>query len=623
MAMTQQQLDALVARLEKFALRHPLLYKLRLGALATFGYLYILTVIVLLLVTAGAVLFFFDNALAIVLLALVAVALKSLWVRIEPPTGLALTRRDYPALFDAIEEARAAAQAPRPHVVLLTNDENAAIGQVPRFGIFGWRKTYLILGLPLLQLSSLDEFRAVLAHEFGHLSCAHGRFGAWIFRLRTSWALLAKTLRARRQRGSFLFLPFFEWFAPTFKAYSFVHARMREYEADRAAAARHGAQSLVNSLIRMWLKKLDLAKSYWPSVYKAADDSPTPTGTPYRGLLGPELRGFLPTAPEQLRTELEVKTGTADTHPCLRDRIAALNVPGDMPPPLGTTAAVALLGDHLGTLVDYFDAEWRKNVSDSWTKRHKYVQAGRQKLAELDAKPSNEISDDELFAHGKLAAEFAGFKQAADIFRKLVDRGTNYSVASFALAHMRLLQGDEGGLAAFEEDMAQHPGAVMPACRLIVDYLRSQGRYEDAKPYIERYKAARGRRREQRRERFAVRVTDEYEPHSLRAESLLELEHELGNRGDIKAAYLVRKKVAPGEPPVHVVGVKRRSGLFGFEKAAADAALIKTLEDEILMDEDLVWISVNGKHKRFAKIFKNVRRSRIKLRGEPAARRSR
>jgi Zn-dependent protease with chaperone function len=610
--MTQQQFDAFVARLEKSALRRPLIYKLRLGALATFGYLYILSVVVLLLLAAGAVLFFFDNALAIVLLALVAVALKSLWVRIEPPTGLALSRGDYPALFDAIEEARAAAQAPRPHVVLLTNDENAAIGQVPRFGLVGWRKTYLILGLPLLQLSSLDEFKATLAHEFGHLSCAHGRFGAWIFRLRTSWALLAKTLRARRQRGSFLFLPFFEWFAPTFKAYSFVHARMREYEADRAGAARHGAQSSANSLIRMQLKKQDLAKSYWPSVYKAADDSPTPTGTPYRGLLGPELRGFLPTAPEQLRTELEVKTSTADTHPCLRDRLAALNVPGDLPPPLDTTAADALLGDHLGTLVDHFDAEWRKNVSDAWTKRHKYVQAGRQKLAELEAKPLNEVSDDELFEHGKLTAEFVGYAQAADVFRKLVDRGTNYSVASFALAHMRLLQGDEGALAAFEEDMALHPGGVMPACSLIVDYLHSQGRHEDAKPYIERYKAARDRRREQRRERFTVRVTDEYEPHSLSAGSLLELERELGKRGDIKAAYLVRKKVAPGEGPVHVVGVKRRSRPFRFEKGAADATLIKTLGDETALDEDLVWICVNGKQKQFARIFKNVQRSRIK-----------
>jgi Zn-dependent protease with chaperone function len=615
MAMTQQQFDALVARLEKSALRHPGLYKLRLGALATFGYLYILTVVVLLIVAAAFVLVFgkaLAAKLALLLLALVGVALKSLWVKIQSPTGLALAHRDYPALFAAIDDVRTAAKAPRAHVVLLTNDVNAAIVQVPRLGMFGWQKNYLILGLPLLQLLSLDEFKAVLAHEFGHLSGAHGRFGAWIYRLRTSWSRLADTLRARQQRGSFLFVPFFEWFAPTFAAYSFVQARMQEYEADRTAAERHGGQSLANALIRLRLKDQDLAQTYWPSVYKAADESPTPAATPYRGLLGPEPRGFLPSAPEQLRTALERQTSTADTHPCLRDRIAALNVPSDVPPPLDTTAAVALLGGRLGALVEHFDAEWRKNVSDWWTKRHQHVQTSRHKLAEYGAKAQTALSDAELFEHAQLTEEFVGREQAAEIFRQLAERGTNHLGARYALARLRLLQGDEAAIAALEEIMAQHSDAVLPACELIVEHLRTHGREADAKPYIERYVAQRDRALKQRSERLSVRTTDEFEPHSLSAESFLKLEHELDRRNDVEAAYLVQKKTAPGEAAVHIVGVKRRSRLFRFEKTEADAKLINTLANEIDVPENLLWVSVNGNQKKFAKIFKKVPRSRIK-----------
>ena len=342
MAMTQQQFDSLVARLEKSAARHPGLYKLRLGFFATLGYLYIFVVVALLLVASAVVLVLgkaLAAKLAIALLVLVGVALRSLWVKIDPPTGLELTRRDYPTLFGALDEIRLVANAPRAHVVLLTNDLNAAINQVPRLGMFGWQTNYLLLGLPLMQMLSLDEFEAVLAHEFGHLSGAHGRFGAWIYRLRTSWGRLADTLRAREHWGSFLFVPFFAWFAPTFAAYSFVQARMQEYEADRAAASRHGGQALANALIRLDLKGQELAQRYWPGVYKAADEMPSPAGAPYRGLLGPESRGFLPSAPEQLRHSLERETSTADTHPSLRDRVAAMKVEAGVPPPFEVSAA--------------------------------------------------------------------------------------------------------------------------------------------------------------------------------------------------------------------------------------------------------------------------------------------
>ena len=74
--------------------------------------------------------------------------------------------------------------------MLLTGDFNAAIVQHPRFGIFGGTRNYLMLGLPLMQSLSPAEFQAVVAHEFGHLWGAHGRFGAWIYRLRTGWARL-------------------------------------------------------------------------------------------------------------------------------------------------------------------------------------------------------------------------------------------------------------------------------------------------------------------------------------------------------------------------------------------------------------------------------------------------
>ena len=210
MTMTQEQFETLVARLEQQAAHHPAAYKFKLGAFATLGYAYVFGMLFVLLgVTAGLVYAIATGKatilakLVILIGILVAVVLKSLWVKLEAPCGLQLTAHAFPRLFEVIDEIRQATGAPRAHKVLMTDELNASIVQVPRLGMFGWQENYLILGLPLMQLLSVSEFKAVLAHEFGHLSGAHGRFGAWIYRIRAGWARLARTLEANRQWGRF------------------------------------------------------------------------------------------------------------------------------------------------------------------------------------------------------------------------------------------------------------------------------------------------------------------------------------------------------------------------------------------------------------------------------------
>lgn len=44
----------------------------------------------------------------------------------------------------------------------------------------------MVLGLPLLRLLSLTQFKAALIHEFGHFSGTEIRFSAWAYRARAS-----------------------------------------------------------------------------------------------------------------------------------------------------------------------------------------------------------------------------------------------------------------------------------------------------------------------------------------------------------------------------------------------------------------------------------------------------
>lgn len=500
MAMSQDQFDALVAELEDLAEQNPGLYKLRLGAFASLGYLYIIGVLAVLLGVVAALAFFVIGSgsggsallkLGIPVIVLVGVVVRALRVRIDAPTGFELKPAERPRLFATIDEVRRAAKAPPAHVVLMTGELNAAIVQVPKLGLLGWQKNHLILGLPLMQLMTLDEFKAVLAHEFGHLSGAHGRFGAWIYRIREGWARLNERLQQEKHWGSFLFVPFFGWFAPKFAAWSFVQARAQEYEADRVAAESIGAKPLAHALIRLDLKSRELDQDFWPGIYSRTAQESTPLASPFTHLTGSERRGFLPEATGHLSQALARRTDTADTHPCLKERISALRQPATIPPPLEKSAAEEIFGGALPFITEHFDDEWRRHVGPWWKQRHEHIRNGLERLAAFRKRQAAELDDDECLEYGNLTEEFDGPESAYPIYLALARRPSQPLGARFAIGRLLLRKHDERGKQVIDRIMSKHPDTVIAGCKLIVPYLRAVGREAEARAYTDRYWQAR------------------------------------------------------------------------------------------------------------------------------------
>src|SRR5437588_401834 len=169
MSMDQRQFEALVQRMERFAVRAPGTYRSWVVALAVFGYTLLLALVIVLLLLLALLAFGLRDAawlsvkLGLVVGALALVVLRSLWVRLEPPTGEPLTRQEAPAFFARLDRLVARLHTPRVHQVLVTEDFNAAVMQLPRLGIFGWYRSYLLIGLPLMQCLSGPQFEAVLA----------------------------------------------------------------------------------------------------------------------------------------------------------------------------------------------------------------------------------------------------------------------------------------------------------------------------------------------------------------------------------------------------------------------------------------------------------------------------
>ncbi|MEU8872822.1 M48 family metallopeptidase [Streptomyces javensis] len=89
-----------------------------------------------------------------------------------------VTRRGAPELWRTVEELALDVGTRPPGHIKLTAEVNASVTEdAPLLGLAPGRRV-LYLGLPLLAGLSPAELRAVLAHELGHFSGRHSRFGA-------------------------------------------------------------------------------------------------------------------------------------------------------------------------------------------------------------------------------------------------------------------------------------------------------------------------------------------------------------------------------------------------------------------------------------------------------------
>jgi Zn-dependent protease with chaperone function len=635
MAMTQEQFDALVRRLEGYAGRHPGAYRLRVGLLAALGYAYIFAVLALLLVAIAllawslAYLHFSSGIIKIgwLLFTLMAVILRALWVRFPAPQGVELRREEVPRLFTLIDGLRSALRAPRFHHVLLTDDFNAGVVQVPRLGLFGWQRNYLLLGLPILQALAPEQFRAVLAHEFAHLSGNHSRFAGWIYRVRRTWFQLLERLRQERHPGSVVFEPFYHWFVSFFSAYSFVLARADEFVADRCAAELAGARSAAEALVNVELKARYLQTDFWPGVYKAADQQPEPPAAAFTAMLRTLPNALAPeTASQWLDQALAQQTSNQDTHPSLSDRLSALgfrsSAPGDpsssperppLPSPVEETAAQSLLGTALQSLTERLELAWKEEVAPRWRERYAQVQAAQRQLSAIEEKAGRgPLTAEETWDRARLTGELQGNEAAIPLLQALLAAQPDHAQAHYALGQILLEQKDAAGILHIERAMEKDPNAILPGCQSVYGFLKQQGRAEEAEGYRQRAEQHHQLLARAQQERASVNARDRLEPHALPAEAVKRLREQLSRFPLVGTASLVRKAVTCfPEQPFYVLGVFPHHPWYSLHSEKSDHELARRLAAELQFPGYTRIIVVNRHTRKLGKVLRKVADSEI------------
>lgn len=387
--MDSAQFQSLVADAEALARRDPAALRRRVRLLVALGYGYVVGLLVLVLGTLAflVTLSFTGRALAwtwkpIVALAVLAFALlRSLWVRVDAPTGEPLTRQQAPKLFQRVEAIRRSLKAPKPDVVLLTQDFNAAVTTIPRFGVLGGERTYLIVGLPLMAAMAPRHLDAVLAHEFGHLSGAHPKFGLWVHRVGRIWGQLLGRMESSNAIGDFIFGRFLRWYTPRLNAHGFALARDDEYAADADAARASGAKVAAQALASIAVRD-QVYDRFWSDLGKRVTTEAAPPERSWTLL--PEAFAAGDRIPERARwlaTALKRENLIEDTHPSLRLRLGALKalrepmpdaeaLLAELVPPVTSSAAEHYLGAFAQQRLQAWEQAWRRDSADGWARAH-------------------------------------------------------------------------------------------------------------------------------------------------------------------------------------------------------------------------------------------------------------
>jgi heat shock protein HtpX len=147
-----------------------------------------------------------------------------------------------PRLFAEFEAIAGALHEPMPKQVYLIPDVDGFVTEHGGTMGFGTRRI-MALGLPLMRVLTISQFRALIAHEFGHYYSGDTNLGPWIYR--TSLAMHRTLVNLRFKEGTrvpgavavirVLVMAMLGGYWKVFLRITFVVSRKQEFRADELA----------------------------------------------------------------------------------------------------------------------------------------------------------------------------------------------------------------------------------------------------------------------------------------------------------------------------------------------------------------------------------------------------
>lgn len=192
--------------------------------------------------------------------------------KVERSTYVPLQEEDHPDLFAFIRRVYQDTGSPRPRRVYASPDVNAAlVYDTSLLNLFVPPQKDLLIGLGLVNVVSLSEFKAVLAHEFGHFAQRSVGLGSYLYvanrvlydviygrdaldRFVDGWSRqdIRISFPAWRLKGVLWVVR--KMLSGAYQGLNLLHlslSRQLEYNADNVAVRVSGSDALIHGLARL------------------------------------------------------------------------------------------------------------------------------------------------------------------------------------------------------------------------------------------------------------------------------------------------------------------------------------------------------------------------------------
>lgn len=551
--MTIQEFETLVTKLEKQASANPKLYRFKVILLTGLGFGYValfLSLFLFLMAISIAMIadgnFTFGNLKVLLLTGTLSFfIIKALIVKMEMPEGYYLQQDEAPKLFEMIDNLRNRMNTPQIDAIVLDSEFNASVAQISAYGMIGKKRNVLVIGIPLLTALSQQQFTAVLAHELAHISNSDTALGAKIYRLRMSWGRLLHSLEENEQFGTFIFRKFFQWFYPRFDAYTFAMARQEEYDADRSAASVTSQRAMGEALVVTSVA----APYYYRDFYSELFEEYAKTNSvpqPYSNFTEKFQSLSHQKASQYFSEQLEEESYMTDTHPCLKDRLAALGAEAELPERNQASALESFFA-FPGRVISDFNTMWVDYNQDSWKEEIETFNDSKQRYEELLKKQVSTL--EELLEKAYLTVEFNSLEAAIPLYEEIArnhrhDPRTAGALIILGEHYLESKDTVEKGKQLINLAMSYDWELRLPGLDLLCGYYYETEQselFEKTREELESWEEIVEASNE---ECDFVQPTDHFVTHDKGTEEIHAGINQLSQYKEITRAYLVRKQLA-------------------------------------------------------------------------------
>lgn len=325
--------------------------------------------------------------------------------------GLKLTRELAPDLYRLVAEVGKYTTPSTIRNIVLTDQYELRIEQTPRFGYPFGLDSVLVVGMPMLQTLSEEQFRCELLRRFGQYSGGRFRLSHWVFRARLLWRQYLDALVKHKSPGNLLMRWFFSIYTPLFDALALPVVRKDELVGDSCVLEWVNDRDYFDAVMSSTFAKSFLGGHYWRKVYQSALKTPKVVQKPFENL--EHISGHLQSKAfrrKLLESAFSAEQNCFEPMPSLSVRMENIGQSKlrDMPV-LDRTAAQVLLSDARKDIVPMMDELWYSTTFSHWKARYDKGLENLEMAKKISRKSQHKaLSIKEVLLYAWLAKQLRG-----------------------------------------------------------------------------------------------------------------------------------------------------------------------------------------------------------------------